>query len=458
MVSLRDHLDVPRRRWRLVASVFAGVFACALAAALLLPKRYVSGTLILVERESAPESVVPKVTPEDRSKSLLTIRQQLLSRTHLETILKELDPYPADMRREPLSTVVEELRTAIHLTVKGNDAFTIEYQHRDPRMAMRVTDRLAALFIADSNRTQEEQATAAYQFLDSELQRARQELEAKERALRDYKEKHIGVLPEQTAASLALMQRLQQEQQAVSTALQAALDRQSTLAIARAPAPESTLGAQLAAEEADLAALRARYTEEHPDVRAARARVERTRRQLADAEAAGPTPAAPADPLGPDHLEVASLRERSRAIDKRIAELQAQVDEAPRSEQDLATLTRDFDKLNENYASLLSKKMDAQMARKLEQRWKGERFRVLDPAYLPDRPSFPNVPLFALAGLVAGAILGVGAAFVIEDFDHTVKRADELAALLPYPVVGVIGRIELPPSAAAADAAASPAV
>jgi len=447
--SFRDRLEVPRRRWRVATTVFALVFGAAVASALLLPKRYLSGTLILVERDSVPESVVPKVTAEDRNRQLLTLRQQLLSRTRLETILRELDPYPQHLRTRPLSFVVDEMRAAIHLTVKGNDAFTVEYQHRKPEMAMRVVDRLTRLFIEDTGRAREEQASAAQQFLDTELQRTRAELEVKERALRDYKEKHIGVLPEQMATNLATLQRLQQERQTVSTALQAALDRESALELSRGrAAPADDPDAQLAALEADLAALRARYTEEHPDVRAARLRVEEMRRRVA---ASRPGRAAEevagAGELAQARGEVARLEERGRAIEGRIAQMQGQVEQAPRVDQDLGTLTRDLDKLNESYASLMSKKMDAQMARKLEQRWKGERFRVLDPAYLPDRPSFPNLLLFTLAGLIAGLAAGIGAAFVFEDLDRTVKRKEDLVGVLPFPVIGVIGRIEPPPAA-----------
>jgi len=443
----RDYIEVPRRRWRPAVTVFVLVFGASVAAALLLPKRYLSGTLILVERDSVPESVAPKVTTDDKTRQLQTLRQQLLSRTRLETVLRELNPYPTDIRTKPLSFVVDELRAATRLTVKGNDAFTVEYQHRRPEMAMKVVDRLTRLFIEESGQARDEQASAAQQYLDGELQRTRAELEGKERALQEYKEKHIGTLPEQMATNLATLQRLQQERQTVSTALQAALDRQSALELSRGrAAPPDDPGAQLAALEAELAALRARYTEEHPDVRAARARVEEMRRRLGARPGQPAEDVAGAGELALARAEVARLKERGRALEGRIAQVQAQVEQAPRIEQDLGTLTRDLDKLNESYASLMSKKMDAQMARKLEQRWKGDRFRILDPAYLPDRPSFPNLPLFALAGLIAGLVAGLGAAFVFEDLDRTVKRKEDLTEALPFPVIGVIGRIEAPPA------------
>ena len=66
---------------------------------------------------------------------------------------------------------------------------------------------------------------------------------------------------------------------------------------------------------------------------------------------------------------------------------QGRVEETPRTEQELATLTRDYQQLNQNYLDLLRKKMDAQMAERLQDQWKTDNFRILDPAFLPEGPS-----------------------------------------------------------------------
>ena len=99
---------------------------------------------------------------------------------------------------------------------------------------------------------------------------------------------------------------------------------------------------------------------------------------------------------------------------------------------------RDYQKLNENYSALLSKKLDAEMASRLEQQQKGQQFRVLDPAYLPERASFPDRGLFALAGVVVGLLLGVGLAVTIDVLDPTMKDADSVATAFSFPVLAVI--------------------
>jgi hypothetical protein len=117
---------------------------------------------------------------------------------------------------------------------------------------------------------------------------------------------------------------------------------------------------------------------------------------------------------------------------------QARVDSAPRREQEILVLTRDYQKLSENYARLLTKKLDAEMAANLEQQHAGRQFRILDPANLPQQPSFPNRNRFALAGAIAGLLLGAGLAVLVDWLDPTLKDADEAAAVLGLPLLAVI--------------------
>jgi capsular polysaccharide biosynthesis protein len=114
------------------------------------------------------------------------------------------------------------------------------------------------------------------------------------------------------------------------------------------------------------------------------------------------------------------------------------VESAPRREQEILELTRDNQELSENYAQLLAKKFDAEMASRLEQQHGGRQFRILDPASMPERPIFPDHNLFALVGVIAGLLLGAGLAIAVDLLDPTLKYGDETAALLGLPLLAVI--------------------
>jgi polysaccharide chain length determinant protein (PEP-CTERM system associated) len=409
----------------------------------VLPPRYRSSTLILVAPEQIPASFMPQMSAERVTRRLQTLRQEVQSRTRLETVARDLDPY-GTLGKEPLIDTIERMRAAVTVSVKGTDAFSIEFEHRDPRMAMLVADRLTTLFMEEVVGARERQVSEAYQFIDSQMQVAREQLEQKEAALRQYKERYMGQLPEQVQANLATLQRLQLEQQSVADSLRKATDALLLLqsggpaaAAAGPAAPDS-----LEVLRAQLAALRTRYTDRHPDVKAVLSRISALESGAASAGAQVPPedPAAAAawQRVREAQLEVQELRERLADVDRRIAAFQARVEAAPKREQEILGVTRDYQKLSENYTQLLSKKLDAEMAARLEQRSKGQQFRVIDPAYLPVRPSFPNRGLFALAGALAGLVCGIGLAVVADLLDPTLKEADEAAAALRLPLLAVV--------------------
>ena len=79
------------------------------------------------------------------------------------------------------------------------------------------------------------------------------------------------------------------------------------------------------------------------------------------------------------------------------------------------------------------------MAGRLERRWKGDRFRILDPAHLPEKPDSPK-PLRILGlGFMLGLLVGL--ASVARGRAARPDRQGRRAAaddLLPYPVLARI--------------------
>ena len=442
--ELRRLAEAPLRRPWLVVVPLVLTLGAAVAASFLLPPRYKSSTLILLGPEQMPASFVPQMTTERVGRRLQTLQQEVQSRTRLETVARELDPY-GTLGKEPLIDTIERMRKSVAVTVKGNDAFTIEFEHPDPKMAMLVADRVTTLFMEEVVGSRERQVSNAYEFIEKQMQDARQQLEQKEEALRQYKEQHMGQLPEQVQANLSTLQRLQVEQQTVADSLRKATDAlllmesaSSPAGVPGAPAPPDSLSTLRAL----MAQLKTRYTDQHPDVRALQARID----ALASAAASTEPGAPPADPglaaaqlrHQEARLEVQTLRGRLADVDRSIAAFQARVEAAPRREQEILGLTRDYQKLSENYTALLTKKLDAEMAARLEQVEKGQQFRVLDPAFMPERPSFPNRGLFALAGAVGGLLLGLSLAVGIDALDPTMKDVDSVRTTFTFPVLAVI--------------------
>ncbi len=432
--EILEYLELPLRRPWHVAIPFALTVVAAVAASFILPARYKSSTLILVESEKVPDSFVGQVATERIGRRLQTVKQEVMSRTRLEAVVQGLDPYGL-VGKASMTEMVEWMRGATAVTVRGNDAFGIEFVHRDPPMAQKVANQLAQLFIDETVQARKQQVGEAYQFIESELAEARRQLEQREEALRRYKEQHMGRLPEQLNANLSTLQRLQLDQQGVAESLRAALDRLAALESGPAkPVAASDPRTDLAVLRGQLASLRSRYTDEHPDVQALLGQIAAAERGMATRTGNG----AGSAQIEQVRAEVKNLKERREEIDRSIARFQARVEGAPLVEQEIVILTRDFQKLNENYLALLNKKLDAQLAAKLEQRWQGDRFRILDPANLPESPFFPNRMLFLLFGIGAGLAIGVGVALAADLLDHSIRTVRELEETLPFPVLACI--------------------
>jgi polysaccharide chain length determinant protein (PEP-CTERM system associated) len=446
--EIRHYLEAPRRRPLTVLVPWAVVFLLSVAALFVLPKKYESSTVILVESEKVPESFVPKVATEDASQNLWAIRPEILSRTRLERVLAETDPYPDITSR---TAAVEVMQKAISINVNGNEGFTLAFIHRDPHKAQQVANRIATLFIEETVKAREEQVSGAVDFLETQVADARKELEKKDAALRRFREERMGRLPEQLQANLATMSMLQREIQSVEESLYFDREKHDALVRTLRQASEGSSGAstetsELADLRRQLAALRARrYTDEHPDVKSLRSRIARLQAQLASGPAEGDAAADPAADTADTSaelqrisLEIKSLEEKRDNLEHRIAAVRGNVEQTPRTEQELATITRDYDQLKENYTTLLNKQLEAQMAGRLEQRWKGDRFRILDPANLPERPVSPKRWLVLGLGAFLGLFAGLGVCLGAELLDPTIKDAEDVRNLLAYPILACI--------------------
>lgn len=108
--------------------------------------------------------------------------------------------------------------------------------------------------------------------------------------------------------------------------------------------------------------------------------------------------------------EVEAKQAQQEDLVKTIASYQERLEKLPIRQQEMAGLLRDYDISRENYKSLLNKDFSAEMSSDMEKRQKAERFTILDPARLPEKPSKPNRPLLNSLAIAAGllAALGIG--------------------------------------------------
>lgn len=470
------------RKWLFIVPLVIGI-AGGIAASVTLPEKFSSTTLIVVEEQQVPEEYV---TPADRTpfaQRLNVISQQILSRTRLEKIIREFGlnyegpglvararslvtgeaveaPTPDEiieqMRSDIAFTVVGEQPSRRQQNATGGNAFTITYSGEAPETTMQVTNTLASLFIEENLRVREQYAEGTSEFLTSELEGAQHEIQGLEGRLKEFKQANMGTLPAQLDANLRTLDRLQLDLQTVTANLRNNEDRRAVLEeqmkygapVAVAPAVRSSIAVELDGARASLGEMLSMFKENYPDVIIMKKRIRDLERQLQGEMATGGEELDPEEgPSTPDVLkpayaelmavrsQITTLRQRESNIRKQIDEYARRVELTPVSEQQLADLQRDYDISLRNYQALLEKKMSAKLAENLEKRQKGVRFRVVDPANLPQGPNQPNKPLVMGIGAAAGAFVGIGLVFMVEFLNPAFRKPEDFDGMIDAPVL-----------------------
>ena len=459
-----------RRKW-IALLAFAAPASMVLGLVTSLPNIYRSTATILVERQQVPEAFVrPTVTGEVETR-LQTITQEIFSRTSLEGLITRFNLYPRLRARLSTQNLVARMRNDIILVMKsdaanpGNPkmvAFTISYRGSDPAVVAEVTNTLAALFIDENLRVRSRQATGTANFLRAQLEETTRQLDVQERQVSDFNRKHMGELPQQMNANLAAIEqlstqlRLNNDRQTLALARREALERQLA-DVETAPAMATTSGApdtaatRLARLRNELRELRTQYTEKYPEVVRVKAEIaalereQREKKSDAPTEAAAPTPQDPAirrlkAALTEVDAEVKALRKDEHRLQAATARYQARADNTPLREQEFQELSRNYQTTKDHYQSLLKRYQEAQLAEDMEQRQKGEQFKIVDPAVVSDRPAAPNRSRFLLTGLILSLGLAAAAVVLAEQLDTSFHAIEELRAFTKIPVlVGIAG-------------------
>ncbi len=466
---LLQYVDIALRRKWLIILPFCLAVAVTIVLCLKLPPVYRSETTILVEPQQVPENFVQSTVTGSVQDRLNTISQQILSRTRLESVIREYNLYPELQKTASMEEVINAMRDSIEIRVEERPnpygqpaaaAFKLAYEGREPETVQKVTNRLAMMYIEENLRVRESLARGTKEFLDKQLQDMEQELKKREEAIQQFRQSHMGELPEQMEANLRALDQLQLQRNALMDSYRTAEDRQILLEKDLAATPQYLAGAgpdqndlyrQLEARRQQLTALLTQYTEAYPDVVRLRKEISEIEQRIAAARSgeSRPQPQSNVPIVNPEYtrlksqvesnrLSMESLREQIQSIDARMRNLQQRVENTPRREQELAALTRDYQTIRQSYDSLMARKINAEVAENLETRQKSEQFRILDPANLPQKPIKPNRLRFLAMGLALGLGVGGCLAFATDYMDRSFKRVEDLKAALALPVLGVV--------------------
>ena len=483
-----------RRKW-LAIIVFAAPVVAGASVISFLPNVYRSTATVLVDRQQVPEAFVRSTVTSALETRLHTISQEVLSRSRLEELIDRFGLYRELRQRVPLEDVIGRMRSDIKLEIKSAElrglreatvAFTITYQGSDPAMVASVTNTLASFYNEENKKARERQATGTAEFLKVQLTETKARLDEQEQRVSGFKRRHLGELPQQMDTNLSTLDRLHAQLRQNADSQTRAADRKQSLSgqlaeaesLSNSPYAAAAAGAaagqmtpvgppevreavRLAQKKEELAQLRTQFSDRYPDVIKLAAEVAALEREIAKAKPGEPNPgpgvaAAPpvmsSGPMTPYVLrlkealaevqtELKVLKTEEGRLRESIAVYQARVDNVPRREQEFKELSRDYESTRELYGSLMKRYEEAQLAESMEQRQKGEQFKVLDPAIASLKPAAPNRLKFLFMAVVGSIGLAFGAVLMAEQLDTSFHDLDDLRSFSNVPVLASIPRI-----------------
>ena len=124
-----------------------------------------------------------------------------------------------------------------------------------------------------------------------------------------------------------------------------------------------------------------------------------------------------------------ALRAARMAVKRRVENYATRLERTPEMEPDYLHLTRDRDTSGQKYQDIRSRLLEAKVSEGLEVQRKGERFSLIDPPGLPEKPDKPNRSAIVLLGFILA---------LAESLDHSIRTPEQLARLTRFSPLAVI--------------------
>jgi polysaccharide biosynthesis transport protein len=493
-------IAILRRRALIAALAFTTVIAAAIAFAVYLPDLYRASAVVMIERP-LPDGVIRTNVSNELESRLYQIRQEVLSRERLTTLIKRFDLYPELRRKAGFEDVLNQAREDVDWNANGPEqvsgrtktvAFTLTYTGTDQRNVADVTNAIAQFFVEHNSAMRAGEARRAVQLLEEQVKAAKHQVDIQDGRLRDFTLRNQAQLPHAAGVAMAQYSSLADElrdnridqrrnQDARDKLLEGLEDAAALAAVAKGVIASDGLDFPMSKElvdanerltqaRKDLAeAERKGFTAIHPEISGANARIaaaEKDVRELRQRDLAAhkarqqPDAQKQAVSAAPQDLsalprsrrsikdfdeELARLKAEEKILEQRVAVLQQRFDSTPGVQEGYLQLQRDYGSAKENYDVLARRFEEARLAESVEAGHQGENFRILDSAVPPEGPSAPNRLRLVLMGLLLALAAMAGAVVLAEQFDTSFHNVDEVREFTGVPVLATIPQIGAAP-------------
>ncbi|WXG52276.1 MAG: lipopolysaccharide biosynthesis protein [Candidatus Sedimenticola sp. (ex Thyasira tokunagai)] len=470
--TIGDYWLIAKRRKYLFVIPFVLLMAATVVIALVLPAVYRSEGVILVESQQIPSDLIRSTVTSYAEERIQVIKQRVMTRDNLLEIAKKYKTMGVKGKSALVTEIVEDIQSRISIelvSVGGNKdrrrkstqtlAFTVAFEHENPTVAQQVSNALVTLFLDENLKARTERATETTDFITKEADKLKAEIEAIEDQIAEYKEQNKDSLPEHLDLNMKALERAQlalseidreiKSQREQRTYLDVELTSQKSMMPSVQENEVLTPAQKLMLLKENYSQLSAVYGPAHPDIKKVKREISILEDEVGKSGDGTPESGAVVEEVNPtimlleariasSNSNIASLNTQKINQLKKLEMLEERVIKTPQVERGFKALGRDYENLQKKYAGLRTKQTEAQLSQSMEEQSKAERFSLLEPPVLPEKPVRPDRAKIILLGF----FLSVGGAFglvlLAEGADHSIRGSRHLARIVKeMPLVSI---------------------
>jgi len=458
---------IRRRKWALILPVVV-LLCITTAVAFLIPSYYMSTATILIEDQEIPQNFVMATVTSYAEQRLQVINQRVMSSTRLIEIIKQFNLYADLQDKWTTEEIVEEMREDIQMETISAEvmdrrtgrptvatiAFTLSYEGKDPKQVQNVANELTSFYLKENLRVRQRKTEEATMFLEEELNKVKDEMAMLDNELSLFKAQHVNELPELLPINLQSLNNIEQSIDRLSQQLMSLKERegylQAQLASMSTDMELNVDRQRLEQLKVELINLQARLSDEHPDVIKTKDEINALENQLLmkkddkvedSKNIRNNAYITISAQLAGTQSEIESVKRQIDNSREKEERLRKRIEVTPVIEGKYNTMLVEQQNLKAKYGDLMQKLMEAKVARGLEAEQKGERFTLIDPPRLPEKPFKPNRLAIFLIGFVLALGAGIGVASIREFSDNSVRNPSNLMAETNFPVLAGIPAI-----------------
>jgi uncharacterized protein involved in exopolysaccharide biosynthesis len=460
--SLLNFLNVIFKRGRIILTFFLSVVGLVTAVSFFMTPVYKASSKILVERELDSEKALlfqmGDQSGYERFNWIFSEMEIINSHPVALQQVAEFDLDELDQKKEPASELerAERFDQAVesfkeNLVVDSgseSNVLTVSYENKDPNLAKAVVENVIATYLEQRSKISSE--SDEYDFFVDQMGIADDNLRELEQREAEYKQLEQVISPD--AQKEILLARLADYEQSLTEVKMKRIAKEASLYVIKKHLKDGSTGsipvtessdspsreryiAKLKGELLDLELQREfllqKYTPQYKEVVYLDNQIKTTRGKIKNEID---------EIVSMEEISIRALKAEEMVLRASITKINKEIQDFAKKEYELTQLSRGIDENKEVYSMFLRQREEARIS--LAKNERGVKVSVISPPFVLPDPVRPQKKFNVILAVLIGLIGGLGLAFVIEYFDHSISNSADLEKYTGMNVLGSVREIE----------------